>query len=181
MPTISALALCLASLIPSPALPGPTGAGAAVAAGPPAAPLPASVAAQATGSVRDAERLRAQALAQRDIDALRRLISGDYYHVESNGRVRTKAEFLQALARDELRLRGYGLEDMEITLGEGGATAIVTGTYRTYRTGAPDAADGPVRGRYVRVWTRHPDGWRNALHQSTEIRPAPARLPRPPG
>ncbi|NNG23312.1 nuclear transport factor 2 family protein [Telluria aromaticivorans] len=123
----------------------------------------------ATAGVREAERLRAVALGQRDIDVLRRLISGDYYHVESNGRVRSKTEFLQALARNEFRLRDYGVDDMEINMVDQGGTAIVTGTYRV--TVEERQAAQPKRGRYVRIWTRHPEGWRNALHQSTEIRP----------
>lgn len=131
---------------------------------------------QAAASVREAERLRAQALSQGDIDALRRLISGDYYHVESNGRVRTKTEFLQALARDEYRIRNYGVEEMEIRLVDDGGTAIVTGTYRTVPIGQPATT---LRGRYVRIWTRHPEGWRVALHQGTQIRPVGANALEP--
>ncbi len=123
----------------------------------------------AAAGVREAERLRAQALGQRDIDVLRRLIGGDYYHVESNGRIRSKTEFLQALARNEFRLRDYGLDNMEINMVDKGGAAIVTGTYRV--TVQEGQAAQPRRGRYVRIWTRHPEGWRNALHQSTEIRP----------
>lgn len=123
-------------------------------------------------AVREAEQMRAQALARRDIGVLRRLISGDYYHVESNGRVRTKTEFLQALERNEFRILGYGMDDVEIKLVDGGSTAIVTGAYRATFEGLP--ASQATRGRYVRIWTRHPDGWRNALHQSTGIRPVNA-------
>lgn len=144
------------------------------------APEPSTVVADpahAMKGVRQAERLRAQALGERDIETLRRLISGDYYHVESNGRVRTKTEFLQALARNEFRIRGYGVDDMEIKMVDDGGTAIVTGSYRATMQDQPAAQ--PVRGRYVRVWTRHPDGWRNALHQSTEIRPASPPPPKP--
>lgn len=155
------LALCFASLLHA--------AGAIAATD---APL-RSV--SAAGSVRDAERLRAQALGQRNIGVLSRLISGDYYHVESNGRVRTKTEFLQALARNDFHLRGYGVDDMEVNLVDDGRTAIVTGTYRVTLDGP--GASQPTRGRYVRVWTRRQDGWRNALHQSTEIRPAHTGAP----
>lgn len=129
---------------------------------------------QAAAGVREAERLRTQALVQRDIEVLRRLISGDYYHVESNGRVRTKTEFLQALARDEYRIRNYGVEEMEIRLVGDGGTAIVTGTYRAVPVDQPATS---LRGRYVRIWTRHPEGWRVALHQGTQIRPGSATPP----
>ena len=155
------LALCLACQLPR-----AEASQAALEAG---ARVPgSSVQSQATAGVREAERLRAQALVERDIEALRRLIGGDYYHVESNGRVRTKTEFLQALARDEYRIRNYGVEEMEIRVVGDGGTAIVTGTYRTVPVDQPGTT---LRGRYVRIWTRYPDGWRVALHQGTQIRP----------
>lgn len=161
------LALCLASLAPT--------ARASQAALEPAARAQSGASqTQAAAGVREAERQRAQALVQRDIDALRRLISGDYYHVESNGRVRTKTEFLQALARDEYRIRNYGVEEMEIRLVDDGGTAIVTGTYRSVPMDQPATT---LRGRYVRIWTRYPEGWRVGLHQGTQIRPVGTSAP----
>lgn len=124
----------------------------------------------AASGVREAERQRALALNGRDIERLRRLIGGNYHHVETNGRLRTKTEFLQALARDEYRIRQYEIEDMEIEVAASGELAIVTGTYRAARIAL--SAGQPARGRYVRVWTRHADGWRVARHQATEIRTA---------
>lgn len=124
----------------------------------------------AASGVREAERQRALALNGRDIEGLRRLIGGNYHHVETNGRLRTKAEFLQALARDEYRIRHYEIEDMEIEIAASGELAIVTGTYRAARRAL--SAGPPARGRYLRVWTRHADGWRVARHQATEIRTA---------
>lgn len=140
---------------------------------PPAAGAPATGDASArvaSSGVREAERQRAQALNGRDIDVLRRLISGNYHHVETNGRLRTKTEFLQALARDDYRIRNYEVEDMNIELVDDGGVAIVTGTYRAARQDPASAQ--PLRGRYVRIWMRYPEGWRNALHQGTEIRTA---------
>lgn len=152
MRPLPVLMLCLASLL---------------------APLPAAAfdasAHTAILGVREAERQRALALNERDIELLRRLIGGNYRHVETNGRLRSKTEFLQALARDEYRIRHYALEDMEIEVVDGDV-AIVTGTYRAARY--EPGGSQPLRGRYVRVWTRHPDGWRVALHQGTEIKPA---------
>lgn len=133
----------------------------------PAAAADAPARALSTG-VREAERQRAQALNGRDIELLRRLIGGNYHHVDTNGRLRTKTEFLQALARDEYRIRNYEIDDMEIEVADSGELAIVSGSYRASRL--DPAARQPLRGRYVRVWTRHPDGWRMALHQGTEVR-----------
>jgi len=119
-------------------------------------------------AIRDAEARRALAVAERDVDALRALIGSGYYHVETNGRVRSKTEFLQMLARDEYEFRSYGVDDVDIQLLDDGRTAVVTGRLHAQLQGATQAKQW--RGRYVRVWVRQADGWRNALHQSTEIR-----------
>ncbi len=155
MRPVPVLLLCLASLL---------------------APLPAAAsdpaARTASMGVREAERQRALALNERDIEQLRRLIGGNYRHVETNGRLRSKTEFLQALARDEYRIRNYALEEMEVEVVDDDV-AIVTGTYRAarYELGAGQ----PLRGRYVRVWTRQSEGWRITLHQGTEIKTAAAQ------
>ncbi|MEH6436011.1 nuclear transport factor 2 family protein [Massilia sp. DD77] len=147
----------------------PAGAYDAAQAGTGATAVPAE------SAVREAERRRAAAVASRDIGILRTLIGGEYYHVESNGRARTKTEFLQALARDEFKLSAYGIDDMEITVIGSGRAALVTGRFHA-RMQTTDAVR-QFRGRYVRVWTLHSEGWRNTLHQSTEIRPAGTPAP----
>lgn len=113
-----------------------------------------------------AERRRAQAVASRDIAALRNLISGDYYHVESTGRARTKTEFLQLLTRDESEFRSYETDDIETRMLDNGRAAVITGRFRAELQGAQR-----MRGRFVRMWVLGPDGWRNTMQQTTEIRP----------
>jgi ketosteroid isomerase-like protein len=132
---------------------------------------PPAAAAASINAVRSAEARRAQAVAKRDIATLRQRIGGAYYHVETNGRVRSKTEFLQLLTRDEFEFRSYGVDDMEITLHDNGRTAIVTGRVTAQTRGVTRPPEW--RGRYVRVWTLQGDAWRNTLHQSTEIRPLP--------
>ena len=118
-------------------------------------------------AVRAAEQQRAEAVASRDIAALRKLISGDYYHVESSGRVRTKTEFLQLLTRDEFEFRSYDVDDMEIRMLDNGRAAVVTGRFRAEVRSADRRV---LRGRFVRMWMLGPEGWRNTMQQSTEIR-----------
>lgn len=120
-------------------------------------------------ALRDAERRRADAVAARDVDTLRDIIATDYYHVETNGRVRTRSEYLQLLARDEYEFRSYINVSMEIQLLDSGRTAIVRG--RFHADLPPSSRVRPYRGRYVRVWQLQADGWRNTMMQSTEIRP----------
>lgn len=130
--------------------------------------------AQELAALRAAEQRRAQAVANRDIATLRQLISGNYYHVESTGRARTKTEFLQLLARDAYEFRSYEVGDMEATMIDNGRAALVTGRFKAAMQG-PNRS-GELRGRYVRMWMLGPDGWRNTMQQTTEIRaPAPQR------
>ncbi|WP_306393757.1 nuclear transport factor 2 family protein [Telluria beijingensis] len=143
-----------------------------------------SAAARELAALRGAEQLRAQAVASRDIPTMRKLISGDYYHVETSGRARTKTEFLQALARDEFEFRSYEVLDMEVRMLDSGRAAVVTGRFRASTRadmraetqGAGRARE--LRGRYVRMWVLGPEGWRNTLQQSTEVR-TPAQGQRP--
>ena len=63
-----------------------------------------------------------------------------------------------------------------MTLLDNGRTALVTGRLIARINGSNRPKQW--RGRYVRIWTLGRDGWRNTLHQSTEIRPpslTPAR------
>ena len=115
------------------------------------------------------ERRRAGAILRRDIATLRLLMDRQYYHVESRGRVRSKTELLTAIERDDIHFRVYEAESAGIQVLDGGTAAIVTGIFRSQLAAA---GAKPFRGRYVRVWVRQPDGWKNTFHQSTEIRPA---------
>ncbi|MFC0250305.1 nuclear transport factor 2 family protein [Massilia consociata] len=120
------------------------------------------------------ERQRASAILRRDIPALRALMDRHYYHVDSRGRARSKAELLSALERDDFRYRVYDIESAEVRLLDRGSAAVVTGTFRTQQASGEAK---PFRGRYVRVWTHQPDGWKTTFNQSTEIRPAQAGCP----
>ena len=135
----------------------------------------ASAATPEMAALRAAEQQRADAVAARDIATLRKLISGDYYHVETGGRARTKTEFLQLLTRGEFEFRSYEVDDMEIRMLDNGRAAVVTGRFRAQVR----SADRPreLRGRYVRMWVLGPEGWRNTMQQSTEIRSATAQSP----
>ena len=171
VPSLSCALLCLAVFQPAAAsvaedvtLPGKPK---------PTSSAGASDAARDVAAVRAAEQRRAQAVSSRDVATLRQLISRDYYHVETRGRARTKTEFLQLLTRDEYEFRSYEVDDTEIRMLDNGQAALVTGRFRATAQGA----DGPrdLRGRYVRVWVLGPEGWRNSMQQSTEIRPLAAQ------
>lgn len=118
------------------------------------------------------EKQRADAIVRRDIPALRDLMDRYYRHVESRGRVRSKTDLLTALERGEFRFQSYESETAEVQLLPGGQAAVVAGVFRSQQAGRK-----LFRGRYVHVWVREPDGWKNTFHQGTEIRQAAERCP----
>jgi len=120
------------------------------------------------------ERQRSNAILQRDTSTLRKLMDRLYSHVESRGRARSKTELLTALDRGDIRFRVYENETAEVQLLDGGGAAMVTGIFRSVLAQA-DART--FRGRFVRIWVRQADGWKNTYHQATEIRPAQTACP----
>ncbi|GGB83004.1 nuclear transport factor 2 family protein [Pseudoduganella buxea] len=116
------------------------------------------------------EKQRADAIVQRDIPALQRLMDRYYRHVESRGRVRSKTELLTALERGDFRFQTYYNDTAEIQLLDGGKTAIVAGEFHSQEEGRK-----VFHGRYVRIWVLQRDGWKNTFHQGTEIRAAADR------
>ena len=114
------------------------------------------------------EKQRSDAIVKADIATLRSLMDRYYRHVESRGRVRSKTELLTALERRELRFVSYENESTEVQVLDGGKVAVVAGVFRSRQESGK-----PFRGRYVRVWVRESNGWKNTFHQGTEIRPAP--------
>lgn len=111
------------------------------------------------------EKQRADAIVQRDAAALRELMDRYYRHVESRGRVRSKTELLTALERGDFRFTTYEVETADVQLLPGGQSALVAGVFRSQQKGGK-----LFRGRYVHVWVREPDGWKNTYHQGTEIK-----------
>ena len=153
MKSLIGVALCMAMLVPTAAADTP---------------------AQTRGELKSLERQRAAAILQRDIPALRALMDRRYAHIESRGRARSKTELLTALERGDIRFKVYENESTDVQLLDDGDAALVTGIFRS---AAAEGSAKTFRGRYVRVWVRQADGWKNTYHQATEIRPAQSACP----
>lgn len=115
-----------------------------------------------------AEQERLRAFVQEDVITLKSLLGGDYYHVDSYGRVRSKTEFLQALERGEFA-------DIKITVGDTdvtrtGAIAVVRGVLKIERRSTPVVEKYSLR--YVRLWQFISGHWVNTFHQTTRVRPS---------
>lgn len=118
------------------------------------------------GEVLAVEASRVRALLNADIALLDQITARDYVHVESNGRRRSKTEFLDGLARFEFRFESFVIDENHVRIV--GSVAIVTGCYHNEirtREGLQ-----PVKyARHIRVYVKDDGRWQNVAHQATQI------------
>ena len=101
-----------------------------------------------------------------DITALDEIIEEYCTHIESNGISRTKAAFLEDVAKREFSFDLFEIEENHIRIF--GETAVVAGTYRNIVRvrGTPH----PVKhARHLRVYVNRDGSWKLVAHQATEI------------
>jgi hypothetical protein len=112
------------------------------------------------------EAMRVRALLNADIATLDQITAQDYVHVESNGRRRSKTEFLDSLARSEYQFESFVIDENYVRMV--GPVAIVTGCYHNdIRT--REGLQPTKYARHIRVYVKDGDLWRNIAHQATQI------------
>src|SRR5712691_9835392 len=122
----------------------------------------------AADAVAAVEQRRIDALIASDINALDELIDEHCTHIESNGTSRTKAAFLEDVAKRAFSFDLFEIEEHHIRIF--GDTAVVAGTYRNIVRvrGTPN----PVKhARHLRVYVNRSGSWKLIAHQATEIAP----------
>src|SRR5262245_40661727 len=118
-----------------------------------------------THVVLEIERARVEALLRHDVAALDRMMAQECVHTESNGTLRTKAQFLAAFAAQEFAFASFILDANEVRLY--GDTAVVVGSYRNViRTGSQIRPEKPAR--HHRVYVKRDGLWLLVAHQATE-------------
>jgi hypothetical protein len=105
---------------------------------------------------------RIAALLEGDVATLEQLTGEDYTHVTSDGRLRTKTEFIDGQRSRERPFASWVVD--ENTVRVYGDVAIVTGRYHNAFEGG-DAKHA----RHIRVYVRRSGEWINVAHQATEI------------
>lgn len=122
--------------------------------------------------VRQAEAARREALLAADVGKLRAMTSGDYTHIESNGKSRTLDQFLEGLEHREYRFKSF-IVDRDLIRIIGNA-AIVTGDYHNDII-TPKKLQPTKYARFIRIWRWDSDKWVNVAHQATEYVPNGSR------
>lgn len=122
---------------------------------------------QAQLQVRNAEAARSAALVTADIEKLKAMTATDYIHVESNGKLRNRDEFLQGLIDSDYRFKSFIIDRMHINIQKD--IAIATGDY--HNDIITNGAQQPTKyARFTRVWKLMGGSWINLTHQATEYK-----------
>src|SRR5262249_46894558 len=120
----------------------------------------------AEDAVAAVEQRRIDALMAADIQALDAIIDAQCTHIESTGTARTKAAFLEDVAKRAFSFDLFEIAENHIRIF--GDTAVVAGTYRDIVRVHGQAQ--PVKhARHLRVYVRRGDSWQLVAHQATEI------------
>ncbi|HUG99573.1 MAG TPA: DUF4440 domain-containing protein [Gammaproteobacteria bacterium] len=120
---------------------------------------------------------RVEAYRQGDIAALERLLSADFTLTSGYGEFRRREEVIRYF-RDEYLPSDQHNDDIAVRLY--GSTAVVTG--RTITGFVMNDRRATNHSRFLRVWIKQDDGWRNVAFQGTFMlrrfseEPQPARL-----
>jgi hypothetical protein len=122
----------------------------------------------AEDAVAAVEQRRSDALIASDIDALDEIIDAQCTHIESNGTSRTKAEFLEDVAKREFSFDLFEIEENQIRIF--GETAVVAGTYRNI-VRVRGQSNPMKHARHLRVYVHRGGSWKLVAHQATEIAP----------
>jgi ketosteroid isomerase-like protein len=125
----------------------------------------------ATKQVEQADAARVRATIAGDATKLGDLLSDDLIYGHNDGRAQTKAEFIQAVASNQVKYQAFDYLDTKLTEV---APGVVTMTGRVRLK----ASRGDVRVeftlRFLAVWRSESDQWRLYAYQSARLPDAPA-------
>lgn len=116
-------------------------------------------------AVIQAEQRLAAAHITLDIATIDRLLHPDYRIIQLGGLQETKAQTLASLQRDNRHWDLAESDEMDVRLY--GDTAVVTGRWRGRGRNGAKAFD--YRARFLSIWVREGDEWRNVAYMATEI------------
>src|SRR5438045_4608173 len=111
------------------------------------------------------EKDRAQAVIKKDTATVDKMTADDYQLIDTNGKIRSKAETIDAIKSGVINLQSNDIDDVKVQVY--GNAAVVTG--RSNPKGTIDGKDvtGPLR--FTRVYVKRNGNWQAVLFQQTRI------------
>jgi len=131
----------------------------------PAASAKGKAGGDAKAMLEQMEKDRAQAVVKKDTATLEKMTADDYQLIDTNGKVRGKADTMEAIKSGAINLQSNDIDDLKVQVY--GNTAVVTG--RSNPKGTIDGKDvsGPMR--FSRVYVKRNGTWQSVLFQQTRI------------
>jgi ketosteroid isomerase-like protein len=119
----------------------------------------------AQATLEQMEKDRAQAVVKKDTATLEKMTADDYQLIDANGKMRGKADTMDAIKSGAISLQSNDVDDLKVQVY--GNTAVVTG--RSNPKGTIDGKDvsGPIR--FTRVYVKRNGTWQSVLFQQTRI------------
>jgi ketosteroid isomerase-like protein len=102
-----------------------------------------------------------------DVAVLDRLYHPNFVIFQPDGAVETKAQVLASFASGERAWSFAAVEGVEVTAAE--STAVARGVWRAVGVNRGQAFG--YAARFLSIWTRDGDGWRNLAYQAVELAP----------
>src|SRR2546425_6173431 len=141
-----------------------TAAAVLVATADPAAAQAASSAA-VEEQIKKIEKDRAAAVTRADVAALDAITSDDYTLIDRNGRVRDKAQTMNAIKTGDIKITSNEVSDLKVRVY--GDTAVVTGRADTKGTIGGKGISGPML--FTRGYVKRNGRWQSVSFQQTAL------------
>lgn len=106
-----------------------------------------------------------RAIVRKDLKAISQNMAESFQHIDSQGRLSDKADFLAGITSEKLVIQPYEPQHVEIRFY--GNAALITGTTRLH--GSYDGKPFETHYRYTDVYAREAGTWRVVGVQTTEI------------
>jgi ketosteroid isomerase-like protein len=106
------------------------------------------------------------ALVHSDVAALEKLYDDGIVYTHSNGKVDTKASYINAIKTGATKYESMKRDDIKVSV-YGTTTALVTCHWQV-KVGAPGNPSA-LNARYLHVYVQQKDGWKLVAHESTRI------------
>lgn len=132
-----------------------------------------AAASEAFTAVKAADIARMQAAISGDATRLGELLADDLTYGHSNGRMQTKAEFIAAVASNQMKYEAFDYEETALKETAPGVVTM-TGCIRLKVSRAEVRVEFVVR--FLAVWRNEAGRWRLQAYQSTRL---PDALPSP--
>ena len=119
----------------------------------------------AEAAVLNAELNWETALTKADVGALQNLYDDTLVYTHSNGKVDSKASYIDAIRSGATKYESMKRDDIKVNVY--GEAAVVTCHWEVHIASRGNKID--MNARYLHVYVRHKDGWKLVAHESTRI------------